>query len=152
MSAIEFEKALETCTNIDGECTDCCLNKDESCRCTLTRNIVFLYKRKQKEIESLKEKIEDLKAMLDSNNIGQSKLERMLAEKVAEVEDLKLEYAGFQAGVKQFAKDGKMVGKKAVIEFAEAVKLEFYREFDEIIPSIMADNIDNLVKEMVGEG
>lgn len=32
-------------------------------------------------------------------------------------------------------------------EFAEAIKLEFYKEFDEIIPSIMADKIDNFVKK-----
>ena len=36
---------------------------------------------------------------------------------------------------------------EAVKEFAEAVKMQFYREFDEIIPSIMADAIDTLVKE-----
>ena len=37
---------------------------------------------------------------------------------------------------------------EAIKEFAEAVKMEFYREFDEIIPSIMADKIDNLAIEM----
>lgn len=36
---------------------------------------------------------------------------------------------------------------EVVREFAEEVKLEFYREFDEIIPSIMADKIDDLVKK-----
>ncbi len=36
-------------------------------------------------------------------------------------------------------------------EFAELVKLEFYKEFDELIPSIMADKIDNLLKEKWGE-
>lgn len=41
--------------------------------------------------------------------------------------------------------------KKAVKEFAEKVKMAFYYEFDEIIPSIMADKIDNLVKETVGD-
>ena len=40
----------------------------------------------------------------------------------------------------------------AIKEFAEQVKMAFYYEFDELIPSIMADKIDNLVKEMVGEG
>ena len=40
---------------------------------------------------------------------------------------------------------------EAIKEFAERVKLEFYYEFDELIPSVMADKIDNLVKEMVGE-
>lgn len=39
----------------------------------------------------------------------------------------------------------------AIKEFAEAVKIEFYREFDEVIPSVMADKIDGLVKEMTEE-
>lgn len=38
--------------------------------------------------------------------------------------------------------------KQAVIEFAERVKMAFYYEFDELIPSIMADKIDELVKEV----
>ena len=37
--------------------------------------------------------------------------------------------------------------KTAITMFAEQVKMLFYEEFDEIIPSIMADKIDNLVKE-----
>ena len=37
--------------------------------------------------------------------------------------------------------------KQAVIEFAERVKMAFYYEFDELIPSIMADKIDELVAE-----
>ena len=41
--------------------------------------------------------------------------------------------------------------KQAVIEFAERVKMAFYYEFDELIPSIMADRIDELVKEVCGE-
>ena len=38
--------------------------------------------------------------------------------------------------------------RAAVREFAENVKMAFYYEFDEIIPSIMADKIDELVKEV----
>lgn len=34
-----------------------------------------------------------------------------------------------------------------VKEFAEKVKMAFYYEFDEIIPSIMSDKIDELLKE-----
>lgn len=41
--------------------------------------------------------------------------------------------------------------KQAVEEFAASVKLAFYYEFDELIPSIMADKIDALVKEECGE-
>ena len=41
---------------------------------------------------------------------------------------------------------------EAIKEFAELVKLEFYREFDELIPSIMADKIDSLAEEMTEDG
>ena len=44
-----------------------------------------------------------------------------------------------------------VVPKSEVEKFAEEIKLEFYREFDEIIPSIMADKIDEL-KEKYTEG
>lgn len=36
---------------------------------------------------------------------------------------------------------------QALKEFAEKVKMEFFYEFDEIIPSIMSDKIDELIKE-----
>lgn len=37
--------------------------------------------------------------------------------------------------------------KHAAKVFAERVKMAFYYEFDELIPSIMADKIDELVEE-----
>ena len=37
---------------------------------------------------------------------------------------------------------------QAVKEFAEKVKMAFYYEFDEIIPSIMSDRIEELLKEL----
>lgn len=40
--------------------------------------------------------------------------------------------------------------RAAVKEFAESVKMAFYYEFDELIPSTMADKIDELVKEVCG--
>ena len=36
---------------------------------------------------------------------------------------------------------------EAVKEFAEKLKMAFFYEFDEIIPSIMSDKIDELLKE-----
>ena len=36
-------------------------------------------------------------------------------------------------------------------QLAERIKLEFYYEFDELIPSIMADKIDNILNELIGE-
>ena len=38
--------------------------------------------------------------------------------------------------------------KKTVEKFAERVKMAFYQEFDELIPSIMADKIDEICKEI----
>lgn len=42
----------------------------------------------------------------------------------------------------------KKCSSEAIKEFAERVKMAFYYEFEELIPSIMADKIDEIVKEM----
>lgn len=39
------------------------------------------------------------------------------------------------------------IRKNAIKEFAEKLKMAFYYEFDEMIPSIMSDKIDKLLKE-----
>lgn len=41
--------------------------------------------------------------------------------------------------------------RAAVEDVAERIKMAFYYEFDELIPSIMADKIDELVKEICGD-
>lgn len=41
--------------------------------------------------------------------------------------------------------------EKAVEDVAERIKMAFYYEFDELIPSIMADKIDEIVKEVLNE-
>ena len=41
--------------------------------------------------------------------------------------------------------------RAAVEDVAERIKMAFYYEFDELIPSIMADKIDELVKEACGD-
>ena len=38
---------------------------------------------------------------------------------------------------------------KQLPQFAERVKMEFYYQFDEIIPSIMADKIDEILNECI---
>ena len=40
------------------------------------------------------------------------------------------------------------VRKETAEKFAERVKMAFYYEFDELIPSIMADKIDEILKEI----
>lgn len=41
--------------------------------------------------------------------------------------------------------------RRLVEKLAERIKNEFYIQFDEIIPSIMADRIDEIVKEVLNE-
>lgn len=41
--------------------------------------------------------------------------------------------------------------RAAMKEFAERVKMAFYYEFDELIPSTMADKIEEIVKEVCGD-
>ena len=41
--------------------------------------------------------------------------------------------------------------KELVEKLAERIKNEIYIQFDEIIPSIMADQIDKIVKEVLNE-
>ena len=41
--------------------------------------------------------------------------------------------------------------KELAEKLAERIKNEFYIQFDEIIPSIMADKIDEIVKEVLDE-
>lgn len=41
--------------------------------------------------------------------------------------------------------------KELAEKLAERIKNEFYIQFDEIIPSIMADRIDKIVKEVLDE-
>ena len=40
--------------------------------------------------------------------------------------------------------------KEKIIKFAEHIKMRFYYHFDEIMPSIMADEIDKILKEDFG--
>ena len=40
--------------------------------------------------------------------------------------------------------------KKILEEFADKIKMRFYYNFDEIIPSIMSDEIDKILEEDYG--
>ena len=90
---------------------------------------------KEKEIERMSKAIYETGIAIDGTDIAfglidDSHFERMARKLVAEG------YGNVRAAVK---------------EFAESVKMAFYYEFDELIPSIMADKIDELVKEVCGD-
>ena len=56
-----------------------------------------------------------------------------------------------QKYAKKFMEKGYGNVRAAVEDVAERIKMAFYYEFDELIPSIMADKIDELVKEICGD-
>ena len=76
-------------------------------------------------------------------------LERFTMGKTTDV--MNFDYAGTLADLQRLKAENAALrqGKKAAVEgVAERIKMAFYYEFDELIPSIMADKIDELVKEV----
>lgn len=55
--------------------------------------------------------------------------------------------------IKSFKTDTQIQKEKKELaeKLAKRIKNEFYIQFDEIIPSIMADRIDEIVKEILNE-
>lgn len=124
MTKDETIKALECCCSGVNTCMFCPLyeERDITCVTKLTPAALDLINSQQSEIKSLKERLD----IADE--------ETQLAHKanityVIEAEKSKA---------------------KALKDFAEVIKVEFYREFEELIPSIMSDKIDELLKEFIG--
>ena len=140
MTEAEIKKALECCADETGCAKGCPFFDKKKSKC----KVASPYGAFEKLLLDL---INHQQEMIDALIAGQETLQKALAEKIAEIERLQKEN-------NQFADIGKMYSEikaEAIKEFAERVKMAFYYEFDEIFPSIMADNIDNLVKEMVGD-
>ena len=79
-------------------------------------------------------------------------LERLSTCKAADI--MNFDYAGTLAYIQRLKTENAELrqGKKAAVEdVAERIKMAFYYEFDELIPSRMADKIDELVKEVCGD-
>jgi Tfp pilus assembly protein PilN len=79
-------------------------------------------------------------ALLEVVKRQQAEIEELKADKIIAERKEKDARALFEENVKS--------NSEAIKEFAEQIKMVFYYEFEELIPSIMADKIDNLVKEM----
>lgn len=92
----------------------------------------------------INKKVITLQGLLDLLFDLEDKIER--GELISTVQDERSEQE-----IVFFVKHNAEVRKQAVKEFAERVKMAFYYEFDELIPSIMADKIDELAKEACGE-
>lgn len=90
---------------------------------------------KQQEIEKMAKAIYETGVAIDGTDIAFGLIEDSHFERIAR----KLVAAGY----------GDV--RAAVEDVAERIKMAFYYEFDELIPSIMADKIDELVEEVCGD-
>ena len=75
----------------------------------------------------------------------------LIKRQQAEIERLNGEKENLRCVIDDLCNNTEYAKSEAVKEFAQRVKNTFYYHFDELIPSIMADEIDNIIKEMVGE-
>ena len=74
--------------------------------------------------------------------------ENRIAELEKEIKGNAFYAKGYAQGIKNTYE---VVVPDKLKQFAERVKMEFYYEFDEIIPSIMSDKIDKILKELIEE-
>lgn len=148
----EIVRALECCAV--EPCEDCgnCprFTKEKLCHKANAKQSLDLIRRLQSENKRLSEKAVALE--VETNN-QKAKIERIakvemdligkIADKSAEIERLTEEEK--RKLLHGMYEQGKFDG---VVKFAERVKMAFYYEFDELIPSIMADKIDEICKEI----
>ena len=131
----EIVKALECCIgDTEGkECVSCPLYAIDECQDELNLVALDLINRLQADVDNYKQIAENQ--------------QKIILDKAFENKKLKAEI-GRLKGIVNIVPNATV---EMLEEFAEQVKMAFYYEFDELIPSIMADKIDNLLKELVGE-
>ena len=144
MTDNEIKKALECCADEMGCAKGCPFFDKKKSKC----KVASPYGAFEKLLLDL---INRQQEMIDAFIAGQETLQKALAEKIAEIERLNSDLRVWNDIAHRETEYFEIAKAEAIKEFADRVKMAFYYEFDEIIPSIMADNIDNLVKEMVGE-
>lgn len=150
----EIKKALECCLNPELNCcNDCPYNNNGRLSCLeseMLKDALNLINEQENEIKRLRQEVRDTDKMA-RNSIEQYKndydkaFERLKAQQ-REIDRLKIQLEQANAGIVNCS-GCKLVELNAVKEFAEQVKMAFYVEFDELIPSIMANRIDELLKE-----
>lgn len=111
---------------------------------TLFENALDLINRQQAEIELLQHEILSCNTKIEVLQEVKEQLEKDVFNAQMNCDSIAYEY-------ELLKQEKSVVQSEAIKEFAEQIKMAFYYEFEELIPSIMADKIGNLVKEMVGD-
>ena len=134
----EIIKALECCSSPNANCEDCpCFNKD--CIST-TPYVLDLIKSQQAEIEALTEDTLCLRDTLEEN-------ERLRAE----IERLSNSAKQWEETAKDLLLSKEKAKAEAIKEFAKMLKERLKGSGGLFCVTTMNAQIDNLVKEMVGE-
>lgn len=104
------------------------------------------------ELESENERL--LEQRNKTYNIWAKDTEK-LKDRIAELENENKDYYDRLNNLQTYINNHEEVWKHnteiKLKQFAERVKMEFSYEFDELIPSIMADKIDKILKEFLGK-
>lgn len=153
MTDNDIIKALEWHINAEAHCSPCPYEEHSvthSCVEKLLEDCFDLINRQKADNCELQHRIDELQL---KNTELKAEIERLQEQSNnypvrVRMGDYCIMYA---SSLDDYDKQIGDIGNEAVKEFAEQVKMAFYYQFDELIPSIMADKIDNLVKEMVGD-
>lgn len=141
----EIVKAMEDCTSNTPPCTRCKYDGDsttcDECMGRMIKDALDLIKRLQGENENKTMDIESLTSERDA-------LQEMVEEQKAEVEKLNIRNKALTAITKNYDWKFEKAKSEAIKEFAEVLKnrCDLYRGV-----TLDLDDIDGIVKEMVGE-
>ena len=179
MTDKEIIKDLECCANCE-DCfygiTNCSLGEEVECRSLLAQNTLDLINRQQVELDNLKVKNQSLRSAANSLKMhyeeAQAEIERLQKEvnlvsiqfqdiqerqeeSQAEIERLNKVYQANQQLINALNKSYFLAKSEAVKEFVEKLKKNMHNKFKDLdeyeFEYITERDIDNLVKEIVGE-
>lgn len=173
MTDNEITKALRVCGSEETECWECPYSVGTSyCSTRLLNDTINLITKQREEIKTMSRAIkqqDEIIAKMQASQFEMANKEACQSEEIKRLESLctgkedqeekiavlNEDFARFLntiAILKEELADARylntVAASDAIEEFAERVKMAFYHEFDELIPSVMADKIDGLVKEM----
>ena len=147
MTDEQIIKALKICFE-DEECTGCPLenNENECEKFNVWEQAFDLINRQKAEIERLKTENKDISEQFRILDVECERLEKANENQKAEIER-------HREHIELLDIEHEAIRNKAIKEFAEELisrfSTEIYGWYGEIV---LIDDIDNLVKEMVGEG
>lgn len=132
MTDEQIIKALETHLSNEGECSECAYFENiGSCVGIMHKDLYDLINRQKAEVENQSENFKRL---------------------VAEHRKLQTDYSSMQSTLAKMSMGVEQAKAEAIKEFAEAFKVKFAKERYRDNYVIDDEMLDNLVKEMAGEG